>query len=175
MSPGSPAIRRLEPGEIAGFAPALGALFVDAVEDGASIGYVRGLSVERAAGYWQAVAAAPNGRVILVGEDAGGVAGVVIAAPIVNEFQPHRAEIFKMVVHRRARGRGLGAALMHAAEAELRAMGRSVATLMMRVGCDAERLYRRLGWTKVGIIPDDSIRPDGVLCDAAIFHKRLAP
>jgi GNAT superfamily N-acetyltransferase len=172
--PATHSIRRLDPAGIAAHASALGALFVDAVEDGASIGYVRGLTVARAADYWQGVAAAPNGRAVLASEDDAGIAGVVIVAPIVNDFQPHRVEISKMVVHRRARGRGLGAALMNAAEAEVRAMGRNVATLMTRDGCEAERLYRKLGWTKIGIIPDDSIRPDGVLCDAAIFFKRIA-
>ena len=166
-------IRRLGTEDIRGFAPVLAALFLDAVQEGASIGFMDDLTLERATRYWCDVADAPQGRVVLAGEDAAGIAGVVIVAPMPGETQPHRAEIAKMVVHRRARGRGLGTALMRAAEDEARAMGKSLATLFTRSGSDAERLYRRLGWLKAGVIPDDSRKPDGTLCDGAVFYKRV--
>jgi len=166
-------IRRLGTEDIRGFAPILAALFLDAVQEGASIGFMDDLTLERATRYWCDVADAPQGRVVLAGEDAAGIAGVVIVAPMPGETQPHRAEIAKMVVHRRARGRGLGTALMRAAEDEARAMGKSLATLFTRSGSDAERLYRRLGWLKAGVIPDDSLKPDGALCDGAVFYKRI--
>jgi ribosomal protein S18 acetylase RimI-like enzyme len=119
------------------------------------------------------VAAAPAGRVVLIGEDALGIAGLVMIVPMPGETQPHRAEIAKMVVHRRTRGRGLATALMAAAESEARAMGKSLLSLFTRDGSDAEHLYRRLGWLKVGVIPDDSVRPDGRPCDGALYYKRL--
>lgn len=166
-------VRRLVPAEVLAHAEALGALFVDAVEAGASIGFMAGLTRERAAGYWREVAAHPEGRAVFVADDAHGPAGVVIVAPVRSEFQPHRAEIVKLVVHRRARGRGLGNALMQAAEDEARAMGRPVVTLMTRAGSEGESLYRKRGWTRVGVIAQDSLAPDGALVDGAIFRKDL--
>lgn len=168
------ALRRLAAADIAALASALGELFVDAVEDNASIGYMAGLTRERAARYWSDVAHAPNGRAVVVAEDGDGVAGVVIVAPVGTEFQPHRAEILKLVVHRRARGQGVGAMLMRAAEDEARAMGRPMLTLMTRHGSEGEALYRKLGWTLVGVIPEDSLAPDGSLADGAIYCKRVA-
>jgi GNAT superfamily N-acetyltransferase len=166
-------IRRLGAKEIDQLAPWLAVLFIDAVEDGASIGFTNDLTLERATDYWRSVAASPEVRVVLVGEDTDGVAGVVIVAPIDNQIQSHRAEISKMVVHRRARRRGLGAKLMLAAEDQASAMGKTLTTLFTRDGSSAERLHSRLGWVKVGVIPDDSVEPDGTLCAAAIFSKRI--
>lgn len=168
-------VRALAADELARSTGALAELLIDAVDSGASIGFMAGLDRDRAEQYWRDIAANPNDRVVLVAEDAEGIAGAVIVAPIRSESQPHRAEIFKLVVHRRARGRGFGEALMRAAETEARAMGRPMLSLYTRHGSDGERLYARLGWTRVGIIPDDSVKPDGTLCDAAIFCKRLSP
>jgi GNAT superfamily N-acetyltransferase len=166
-------IRAVSRAEVRELVPALAALLLDAVQDNASIGFLDDLTPERAAGYWSAFASTPDGRVLLVGEDGHGVAGAVIVAPVANEIQPHRAEVFKMAVLRRARGKGLGAALMREAENTARSMGKTLVTLFTRNGSPAERLYSRLGWVKVGVIPDDSIRPDRALCDAAIFYKRI--
>ncbi|MBI5278664.1 MAG: GNAT family N-acetyltransferase [Burkholderiales bacterium] len=88
---------------------------------------------------------------------------------------PHRAEIVKLVVHRRARGRGLAEALMQAAEREARAMGRPHLTLFTRRGCEAERPYEKLGWSLAGVIPHDSAMPGGTPCDGALYFKQLAP
>jgi len=166
-------IRRLAPADVAAAAPPLAALFLDAVADGASIGFMAGVSREQAEAYWRDVAAQPDGRIVFVAEDAEGVAGTVILAPMREAFQPHRAEIVKLVVDRRARGRGVAAALMEAAEREARSSGRTQLTLMTRAGSGGDRLYRRLGWTLVGIIPQDSLAPDGTLADCAIFRKQL--
>lgn len=166
-------IRRLSPDAVGELAPALGALLLDAVADGASVGFMADLSREHATDYWRAIAAVPEGRVVLVSEDAEGVAGVVIVVPMQADFQPHRAGIAKLVVHRRARGRGLGAALMQAAEEEARALGKTLISLFTRNGGDAERLYARQGWVKAGMIPNDSLQPDGSPCDVAIYYKRI--
>lgn len=168
-------LRRLSADEIAASAAALGALFVDAVDAGASIGYMAGLAQAEAEDYWRGVARELQGRRVTVAEDAEGIAGVVILAPFQAAFQPHRAEIVKLVVHRRARGRGLAAALMRAAEDDARALGRTVLTLMTRRGSEGEHLYRKLGWTLAGVIEEDSLAPDGASADAAIYRKRIAP
>jgi GNAT superfamily N-acetyltransferase len=170
----TPPIRRLTGEAIAGCAESLGALLVDAVADGASVGFMAGLAQDEAARYWRDVASRDDGRVVLVVESVDGIDGAVSIVPLPGAFQRHRAEIAKLVVHRRARGRGLAAALMTAAEAEARAMERPVVTLMTRRGSAGDRLYRRLGWTLVGVIADDSLAPDGAIVDAALFRKRLA-
>jgi GNAT superfamily N-acetyltransferase len=87
--------------------------------------------------------------------------------------QPHRADIKKMLVHRCARGRGIGAALMAAVEEEARRHGRWLLVLDTVPGENGHRLYQRAGWTQTGLVPDYAMFPDGRLCDTAIMWKRL--
>ena len=96
---------------------------------------------------------------------------MVFAVP---ENQPHRADIAKMLVHRSARRQGLGALLMRAAEEAALAAGRTLLVLDTVTGADAERLYERMGWTRVGVVPDYALWPDGRLCDTTFFYKRLS-
>ena len=95
---------------------------------------------------------------------------VVFALP---PNQPHRGEIAKLLVHRSARGRGIAQRLMERAETEARAAGKTLLVLDAVTGGDAARLYARLGWTEVGVIPDYALYPDGRPCDTTIFFKRL--
>jgi GNAT superfamily N-acetyltransferase len=170
-----PSIRRLDTAAMQALAPQLAELFLDAVADGASVGFLAGLTPQQALAYWQDLAPQASQRAVLAGlDEEDGVAGVVMVVPAAAEVQPHRADIVKLVVHRRSRGRGLAAALMQAAEREALAMSRPHLTLMTRHGCDAERLYEKLGWTRVGVIPHDSLMPDGTPCDGSLFFKRLA-
>ena len=78
-----------------------------------------------------------------------------------------------MLVHRRARGRGVGAALLQAAEAEARAANKSLLVLDTVTGSDAERLYRRLGWQLAGVIPDYALLPRGGLCSTSYYYRQL--
>ena len=153
--------------------PQLAELLLDAVADGASVGFMANLDAAAAQTWWHAIAAAPAGRVVLAVRDTHGVAGAAILVPAAAASQPHRAEIGKLIVHRRARGRGIARQLLHAAEHQAREMGRWMLTLLTRQGCDAELLYRRLGWTLAGVLPDDSLTPDGRLCNGCIYVKRL--
>ena len=100
-----------------------------------------------------------------------GTVQVVLAMP---ENQPHRADVAKMQVHRRARRRGLGAALMRAAEAAAREAGRTLLVLDTVTGSDAERLYTRLGWQRCGVIPGYALWPRGGLCSTTVFYRELA-
>jgi GNAT superfamily N-acetyltransferase len=95
---------------------------------------------------------------------------VVLAQP---ENQPHRADLSKMLVHRHARRRGVGAALMRAAEEAARAAGKTLLVLDTASG-EAERLYERAGWTRVGVVPGFALWPDGRPCDTTYFYKRIA-
>jgi GNAT superfamily N-acetyltransferase len=99
-----------------------------------------------------------------------GTVQVVLAMP---DNQPHRADVAKMQVHRRARRRGLGAALMRAAEAAAREAGKTLLVLDTVTGGDAERLYARLGWQRCGEIPGYALWPHGGLCSTTVYYRVL--
>jgi ribosomal protein S18 acetylase RimI-like enzyme len=171
-------IRRASPDDGAGLADVL----VDCVDGGASVGFMHPFGRERAAAFWDGVLAssARGERVLLVAVardaarngESGAVLGtvqVVLAAP---ENQPHRGEVTKMLVHRRARRRGVGEALMRAAEAAAVGAGKTLLTLDT-ASAEAERLYERLGWQRVGVIPDYALWPDGRPVHTVVFYKNL--
>lgn len=172
-------VRALEPHEAADKVAALSRVLIDCVEGGASVSFMAPLTEERACAFWQGVAeeAAAGGRIVLVAEDPDtqdivGTVQVVLRQP---ENQPHRADVAKMLVHRKARRRGVGAALMRAAEEAAARAGKTVLVLDTVTGSDAERLYERLGWIKVGVIPNYALWPQGGLCPTTVFHKQIAP
>jgi GNAT superfamily N-acetyltransferase len=156
--------------EIDGLADVL----VDCVDGGASISFMRPLSRERARAFWRGIAdaVARGERALLVAEDATGIVGTVSLILDLPENQPHRAELSKMIVHRRARRRGVGAALLRAAEDMARECGRWLLVLDTASG-EAERLYERQGWVRVGVVPDFALLPDGGLCATTFFYRRL--
>src|SRR5206468_10981816 len=133
------------------------------------------LSRDRAVAFWRRVAhgVAAGERALIVAEDAQGLCGTVQLVLDQPENQPHRAELSKMLVHRRARRQGLGAALMRAAEAAARECGKTLLVLDT-ANDEAERLYERLGWTRVGMIPDCALLPHGGLCGTTVYYRNLA-
>jgi GNAT superfamily N-acetyltransferase len=153
--------------------PALAEVLTDCVAGGASVSFMADLTLADAQAFWHAELTANDGRAILVAEDAAGICGVVQVIPAWPPNQPHRADIAKMLVHRRARRRGLGELLLAAAEAAALEMGRTVLVLDTVTGGDAERLYARNGWVAAGSIPDYALMPDGELCATTVFYKRL--
>jgi GNAT superfamily N-acetyltransferase len=157
--------------EIAG----LSALLIDCVEGGSSVSFMHPLTRERAEAFWGKVAAdvAAGARALLVAEDDAGICGTVQLVLDMPENQPHRAELVKMLVHRRARRRGLGAALMRAAESMALECGRTLLVLDAVTGDAGERLYTRLGWTRVGVIPRYALMPDGAYCATTFFYREL--
>lgn len=167
-------IRRLQPAEIETAAPALAEVLCDCVAGGASVSFMADLTRDQALAFWDEQLSAGDGRAILVAEDAAGICGVVQVIPAWAPNQPHRAEISKLLVHRRARGQGMAVSLMAAAEDAARDMGRTVLVLDTVTGGTADRLYRRLGWTAAGSIPDFALMPDGALCATTVFYKALA-
>lgn len=154
----------------------LAALTVDCVDGGASIGFMHPLTHAQARAFWQRVAAgvAAGERALLVAEDAQGVVGTVQLILGQPDNQPHRADLAKLQVHRRARRQGLAAALMHAAEAMARDSGKTLLVLDTVTGGDADRLYTRLGWQRVGEVPDFALWPRGGHCPTTFFYKRVA-
>lgn len=174
MNDGSLRVRRVF-GLSDGEARSLASVLIDCVEGGASVGFMLPLSEERALAFWRRIGSdVERGlRVLLVAEDESGIVGTVQVVLEQPENQPHRADISKVLVHRRARRHGMGAALMRAAEEAARQAGKSLLVLDTASG-DAERLYTRLGWTLVGVIPDYALWPGGGLCPTSVFYRMLA-
>jgi GNAT superfamily N-acetyltransferase len=112
-------------------------------------------------------------RLILAAFADGELVGTVQVILALPPNQPHRGEIAKLLVHRSARRRGIAALLMEHAEAEARAEGKTLLVLDTVTGDDAERLYTRLGWTRVGVIPNYALYPDGRPCDTTVFWKAV--
>lgn len=154
----------------------LAELLIDCVAGGASVSFMAPLGVAKAQAFWRsAIESATRGeRVLLVAEAGDGtICGSVQLLLSLPENQPHRAEVAKMLVHRRARRIGIGAALLRAAEDAARAAQRSLLVLDTVTAGDAERLYTRLGWQRVGVIPGYALWPEGGLCDTTFFYKSL--
>lgn len=167
------AIRRLSPAEIRAAAPALGAVLIDCVKGGASVGFLDTIDAARAESFWLGVAAAAerdNRAVIVANAPGGAIVGTVQMVPASPENQPHRADVSKMLVLRVHRRKGLGAALMRAAESEAARAGKTLLTLDTATD-DAERLYESLGWVRAGRIPNYALMPDGSPCATVLFYK----
>jgi GNAT superfamily N-acetyltransferase len=154
----------------------LAAVLVDCVEGGASVSFMLPLTHARAAAFWRGLAAdvADGRRALLVAEDEVGIVGTVQLVVAQPENQPHRADLAKMLVHRRGRRRGLGAALVRAAEAAAREEGKTLLVLDTVTGGDAERLYARLGWVRAGEVPEYALWPGGGLCATTFYYRKLA-
>ena len=153
---------------------ALADVLIDCVEGGASVSFMHPLPRDRAVAFWRHVAqgVAAGERALLVADDARGLCGTVQLVLAQPENQPHRADLSKMLVHRRARRQGLGAALMRAAEATARECGKTLLVLDT-ANEEAERLYERLGWTRVGVIPGYALLPQGGLCGTTVYYRNL--
>jgi GNAT superfamily N-acetyltransferase len=148
----------------------------DCVDGGASVSFMHPVSLDRAQRFWREVAAgtARGERALLIAEDAAGaIVGTVQLVLAQPENQPHRADVAKMLVHRRARRQGLAAALMRSAEQVAVQEGRTLLVLDTVTGGDAERLYERLGWQRCGVIPGYALWPRGGLCATTVFFKPL--
>lgn len=172
----APTIRRVAAHEAPGRVDALASLLIDCVEGGASVGFMWPLPRERALAFWRGVAegVARGERVLLVAEDAGGrIVGTVQLITAMPDNQPHRADVAKMLVLRSARRQGIAQALMGALDDAARSEGKTVLVLDTVTGGDAERLYARAGWQRVGEVPRYALMPDGAYCGTTFFFKHL--
>ncbi|PLC05287.1 GNAT family N-acetyltransferase [Variovorax sp. RO1] len=153
---------------------ALADVLVDCVAGGASVSFMQPLTPERARAFWRHVAdgVARGERELLVAEDDEGIVGTVQLVLAQPENQPHRGEVAKMLVHRRARRLGLGALLMKGAEQRARDHGKTLLVLDTS-SPEAERLYTRCGWQRVGTIPGYALLPDGTPCGTTYFYRAL--
>lgn len=173
MTPRIECLRQLGEPEIRGLSEVL----IDCVAGGASVSFMLPMSREKAEAFWRHAAAshARGERLVLAAFDSdGAIVGTVTLILNLPENQPHRADLAKMLVHRRARGRGVGAALLAAAERVALQAGRTLVVLDTVTGTPAERLYARHGWRRVGEVPNYALWPDGRPCPTTYYYKNLA-
>jgi len=150
-------------------------VLIDCVEGGASVSFMLPIARSTAVAFWQSVAdgVARGERILVVAEDAAGsIVGTVQVVFAQYENQPHRADIAKMLVHRAARRRGVGEALLARAESLAQQAGKTLLVLDTASG-DAERLYAKKGWQRCGVIPGYALLPHGGLCDTTVFYRTL--
>ncbi|WP_104662497.1 GNAT family N-acetyltransferase [Ensifer adhaerens] len=169
-------IRLLDETEARDAIPALAEVLSDCVEGGASVGFMQPYPPEAALAYWRGVAEAVAGgeTLLMVAEETGRILGTVQVGVAQMPNQPHRGDLKKLLVHRDARGKGLARRLMDAVERAAAARGKTLLVLDTATGSDAEAIYPRLGWERVGVIPDYAMWPEGGLCATTFFYKRIA-
>ncbi len=177
MAPGEIEIRRLDPAQAREHLDGLAAVLADCVQGGASVGYMAPFSpADARAAFEGFVAEAQQGRrLILAAFEDGKIVGTAQVVLALMPNQPHRGEIAKVLVHRAARRRGVARRLMERAEDEARAEGKTLLVLDAVTGDPAERLYERMGWTRVGVIPNFALYPDGRPCATTFFWKAPRP
>ena len=153
----------------------LASLLVDAVDSGAGVSFMAGLSLAEAASWWRQTLRASSPRaIILIARQAGEVAGTVQLQPAWAPNQPHRADIAKLIVHRKARRKGIARDLMREIERLAKDAGFTLLLLDTCKGTAAERFYQSLGWTRVGEVPHFALNPDGTPCDTVFFYRQLS-
>lgn len=172
------AVERLDAAAAEAGIAALGAILRDCVEDGASVNFVLPFSQAEAEAFWrrQLPAIASGEAILFAARHEGLLAGTVMLGLDTPPNQRHRADIKKLLVHRRARRRGLARALMWAAEDEARRLGRSLLTLDTVHGSTAEGLYAALGYVVLGVMPRYALATNGATFDSCtFFYKDFAP
>ncbi|MBB5442764.1 MULTISPECIES: GNAT family N-acetyltransferase [unclassified Paraburkholderia] len=169
-------IRRVGANEASACVEALADVLIDCVEGGASVSFMLPISRNTALAFWRSVveSVARGERVLLIAEDhSGDIVGTVQLITAQPENQPHRADVAKMLVHRKARRRGVAHALMSELDRIAREERKSVLVLDTVTGGDAERLYQRAGWQRVGSVPNYALMPDGAFCATTFYCKQL--
>lgn len=165
----------LTPEDFASLRPQLVALLRDVVAGGASVGFLASLDDAEANAYWDGVghALSDGSRVVFVAQQGGAVLGSVQMDLCQRSNGINRAEVQKLIVHSGARRLGVASALMEALEREARARERGVLFLDTELGAPAELLYRGLGYTFIGGIPEYACTPGGRWTSNAIYFKTL--
>ncbi|MEM5384409.1 GNAT family N-acetyltransferase [Paraburkholderia phymatum] len=169
-------VRRVAAHEAAQCVDELADVLIDCVDGGASVSFMQPLARDKAVAFWRMIAdgVERGERALLVAEDGDGrVVGTVQLVLAQPDNQPHRADVAKMLVHRRARRRGVAQQLMAAADAVARDERKTVLVLDTVTGGDAERLYARAGWQRVGEVPRYALMPDGSFCGTTFYYKHL--
>jgi GNAT superfamily N-acetyltransferase len=169
-------VRRVDATQAESCVEGLADVLLDCVEGGASVSFMWPLRRTAALDFWHGVAqgVARGERALLVAEDSAarivGTVQLILAQP---ENQPHRADVAKMLVHRDARRRGVAQRLLAELDTVARSAGKTVLVLDTVTGGDAERLYQRAGWQRVGDVPNYALTPDGAFCSTTFYYRHL--
>lgn len=168
-------IRQLNAEEGRQHLSALAEVLFDCVEGGASVSFMAPFSKADAESFLESVLekVQQGDRILLAAFIDSKLVGTVQILTAMPPNQPHRADIAKLLVLRSARGQGVGNRLMKQVEEVSRREGKTLLVLDTATGDSGERVYTRLGWTRVGIIPKYALYPDGRWCDTTIFFKQL--
>jgi len=168
-------IRQLTAAEGRQYLGALADVLLDCVDGGASVSFMAGFSKAAAESFFETVLEKlqDGDRILLAAFSASQLVGTVQIVTAMPPNQPHRADVAKLLVLRSARGQGVGTRLMERVEEASRRAGKTLLVLDTATGDLAEKLYERLGWTRVGVIPQYALYPDGRWCDTTVFWKRL--
>ena len=153
----------------------LAEVLLDCVKGGASVSFMASLSKSEAESFFEKVLGdvQRGDRILLAAFIDSRLVGTVQILLATPPNQPHRADVAKLLVRRSARGQGIGRQLMEQVEEASRLAGKTLLVLDTVTGDPAERLYLRLGWNRVGVIPKYALYPDGTWCDTTIFWKQL--
>ena len=166
-------VRRLAETELEDAVDGLAEVLVDCVRGGANVGFLESLTVEEAQTWWRSVLFASNALTFVARDEEGQVVGCVRLRLAMMPNGRHRADVSKVLVHRRARGAGIASALLDSAESEAARQGRTLLVLDTETGSGAQSLYAGLGWRVVGIIEDYAASPDGVPAPTTVMVKHL--
>jgi GNAT superfamily N-acetyltransferase len=168
-------VRALNGAQARAHLTALADILIDCVEGGASVSFMLPFPQSEALHFYEKVIrdVEAGQRILLAAFDGDSPVGTAQVITSMPPNQPHRADVAKLLVHRSARGKGIGAALMDAVEKHAKSAGKTLLVLDTATGGDAERLYERLNWTRVGVIPNYAMLPDGRWCDTTFFWKLL--
>lgn len=168
-------VRQLTPEEGHQHLSELAGVLLDCVAGGASVSFMASLSRAEAEAFFENVIrdVEKGGRILLAAFVDSALVGTVQIVTALPANQPHRADIAKLLVHRTARGQGVGERLMRRVEEVARTAGKTLLVLDTVTGAAGERLYARLGWIRVGVIPNYALFPDGTPCATTVFYKRV--
>jgi GNAT superfamily N-acetyltransferase len=168
-------IRRLTAAEGHQYVAALAAVLLDCVQGGASVSFMASLTQSEAESFFEKVVEGvqKGERILLAAFSDSQLVGTVQIILATPPNQPHRADVAKLLVLRSARKQGVGARLMESVDEASRQAGKTLLVLDTVTGDPAERLYLRLGWNKVGVIPNYALYPDGRYCDTTVFWKQV--
>ncbi|MBC8716729.1 GNAT family N-acetyltransferase [Ochrobactrum sp. Marseille-Q0166] len=155
--------------------PALAEILTDCVNSGASVGFMAPSKAHDFIPYWNRITneVESGDTALLVAEHNGEIVGTVQLGLAQMPNQPHRADLKKLLIHRKARGLGLARKLMEAVEEEARNRHKTLLCLDTATGSPAEAIYTHLGWERVGVIPNYALYPDGSPCATTLFYKGL--
>jgi GNAT superfamily N-acetyltransferase len=178
-------VRELDADEYRAAIPALATLIVDAVDSGAGVNFLAGVTHAEAAGWWteridlirrgviSAFVALDDETIEGATTEGATIVGSTLLIRSTNPNSPHRAEIAKVLVLQSARRRGIATALMAAAESRARTDGRWMLMLDTVTGSAADTFYRVTGWNELGIMPNHALTPDGTPTATTFFWKDL--